>query len=203
MELDAAIRQRRMVRSFADQPLPEGLVDRMVDTALRAPTAGNTRGTAWIVLEGPDQTARYWMAATDPGWRARSRRWAGLSRAPAVAVSVCSPAAYASRYAAADKRGDGDPGTAGWPVPYWVADAAFGVMALLLEVTAEGLGACFLGNFRHEHAVLAALGVPGEWRLFGAVVIGHPDGTDHRSGSLDRPGPARAARLHRGGWSAT
>lgn len=212
MDLVAAVRQRRMVRSFADRPLPEGCVDRLVDGALRAPTAGNTRGTAWIVLEGPAETSRYWLAATDRGWRARSRRWAGLSRAPAVAVALCSPAAYERRYHAPDKRSasggtvsDADiarerPGVAGWPMPYWVADAAFGTMILLLEATAEGLGACFLGNFRNEKAVLDALGAPEDWRLFGAVALGHPDGADHRSASLDRPGPARAARLHRGYW---
>lgn len=205
MDLDVAIRQRRMVRSFADRPLPGGLVTQMVDLALRAPTAGNTRGTAWVVLEGSDQTERYWMAATDPEWRSRSRRWPGLSPAPAVAVSLCSPSAYADRYEEADKQrgeraGAGDAGAHRWPVPYWVADAAFGVMTLLLQVTANGLGACFLGNFRNEQGVLDALGVPPGWRLFGAVALGFPDGADHLSPSLDRPGPGRAARLHRGQW---
>lgn len=202
MELNTAIRQRRMVRSFADRPLPVGLADALVDGALRAPTAGNTRGTAWVLLEGHDETRRYWIAATDPEWRSRSRRWAGLSRAPAVAVSVCSPAAYADRYAEPDKLAtvDSDAGTPSWPVPYWLADAAFGVMTLLLEVTGEGLGACFLGNFRHEEAVLDALGVPEGWRLFGAVAFGYPDQADHRSASLDRAGPGRADRLHRGRW---
>lgn len=201
MELETAIRRRRMVRSFADRPLPEGLLARMVGAALRAPTAGNTRGTAWVVLEGPDETSRYWTAATDPEWRARSRRWAGLSRAPAVALSLYSPAAYAARYAEADKHAAGEDGSAAqWPVPYWVGDAAFGVMTLLLEVTAQGLGACFLGNFRNEESVRTVLGVPTPWRLFGAVAIGHPDGADHRSASLDRPGPGVADRLHRGRW---
>ncbi len=204
MDLETAVVRRRMVRSFAGEPLPNGLVDRMVGAALRAPTAGNSRGTAWIALEGPEETSRYWLAATDPEWRASSRRWPGLSRAPAVAVSLYSPAAYQRRYGAPDKHPDGGgPATATWPVPYWVADAAFGVMTLLLEVTAHGFGACFLGNFRNEDSVLAAVGAPSEWRLFGAVAIGRPDGSDRRSASLDRAGPARSDRLHAGRWGGT
>lgn len=189
-----------MVRSFADRPLPRGLVADLVDMALRAPTAGHARGTAWVVLDGPDETSRYWLAATDPAWRAASPRWAGLSRAPAVALCLFSPAAYERRYGEADKRAGNGPGAGEWPIPYWVADGAFGVMTVLLGATAEGIGACFLGNFRNEAAVLDAVGSPPGWRLFGAVALGHPDGNDHRSASLDRPGPDRGARLHRGRW---
>ncbi|MGH9088306.1 MAG: nitroreductase family protein, partial [Acidimicrobiales bacterium] len=87
-----------------------------------------------------------------------------------------------------------------WPVPYWFGDAAFATMTLLLGATDEGLGACFLGSFRGEGPLLAALGVPEGWRLFGAVLIGHPDGADRPSASLDRPGPSAAERVHHGRW---
>lgn len=192
-----------MLRSFSDRAVPAELVGRLFRDALRAPTAGNTGGTAWVVLSGPDQTSRYWDAATTEVWRTRSRRWPGLSRAPVVALSLACPAAYVARYAEPDKAQEaGDIGLgraeANWPVPYWFGDAAFGVMTLLLGATAEGLGACFLGNFRSEKAVLAALDVPAEWRFFGAVLLGYADGDDPRSTSLDRerlPG-----RLHFGGW---
>jgi len=214
MELDETVRRRRMVRSFDDRPLPAGLAHRLVRSTLRAPSAGNTQGTAWVLLEGPEETARYWLAATTSDWRASARRWHGLSRAPVVAVSLASPGTYMARYAEGDKvaSGLGMPGTEGtsmsaitgtrWAVPYWFADAAFCVHTLLLEATAEGLGACFLGNFRGEEGVLGALGVPAGWRLFGAVVLGYPDGHDHRSPSLTRSGPGVAARLHRGRWQS-
>jgi nitroreductase len=74
-------------------------------------------------------------------------------------------------------------------------------MSVLLGAVDLGLGACFLGNFRGERAVLDALGVPDEWRLFGAVLLGHPAAEDRPSASLTRPGLSRAARLHRGRWS--
>jgi len=208
MELSDAIGQRRMVRSFATEALEPGLVDRLLGDALRGPTAGNTRGIAWLVLEG-SETSAYWDHATTAEWRATSRRFAGLSRAPVVALSLCSPGAYVERYGEPDKfdSGLGGPesggeGAAAWPVPYWFGDAAFSTMLLLLGVAGAGLGSAFLGNFRGEEALLGALGVPHDWRLFGAVVIGRPDGLDHPSPSLGRRPTEGAGVVHRSRWGA-
>ena len=69
MELHEAIRRRAMVRSFSSEPVDPAVVDRILDGALRAPTAGNTGGTAWVVLDGPEQTSAYFDATTDACWR--------------------------------------------------------------------------------------------------------------------------------------
>jgi nitroreductase len=200
VELHEAIRRRRMVRSFSTEPLGPGVLDGLLAAALRSPTAGNTGGTAWVVLEGPMETAAYWDSTTDQAWRARNPdRFGGLQRAPVVLLSYGSPAAYAERYGEPDKDdarlADGD-----WPVPYWFGDAAFGVMAVLLAAVEASLGACLLGNFRGEATLADRLQVPGGWHLFGAVLLGRPDGRDHRSRSLDRATPAEAERVHRGRW---
>ena len=201
MELTAAIRARRMVRSFADRTLDAELVDALVADAVRVPSAGNTGGTAWLVLTEPEPRAAYWEQTTTDEWRQQSRRWPGLSRAPVVALSLASPSAYLARYAEPDKAGSGlENAEVAWPVPYWFGDAAFATMTLLLRAADEGIGACFLGNSRGEAAALAALGVPDGWRLFGSVLLGHPDGHDHRSSSLDRPQPTAAERIHRDRW---
>ncbi len=206
MELHEVIGRRHMTRSFTARAPDGSLVGRLLTDALGSPTAGNAGGTAWLVLEGPAETAAYWEATTTKEWRASSARWAGLSRAPVIALSVTSPAIYVDRYGEDDKvsSGLGPPagggGAGAWAVPYWFGDAAFAVMTTLLAATDAGLGACFLGNFRGEEALLGALSVPPTWRLFGAVLLGYPDGADHRSASLDRKGPPIETRLHRGGW---
>jgi len=209
MDLHEAIRRRAMVRSFAPDPVDPAAVETILRAALRAPSAGNTGGTAWVVLDGEAQTARYWEATTDGEWRATSPRWEGLRRAPVILLAYASAQAYLSRYAEPDKSEKGPgraPGPAlgdrvdEWPVPYWIGDAAFGVMSVLLAAVDAGLGACVLGNFRGETALARSLGVPAAWQLFCAVPLGHPDGNDHRSPSLDRPGPQPAERIHRGRW---
>lgn len=204
MELRDAIHRRAMVRSFSATPVETGVVRGILEAALRAPTAGNTGGTAWVALIGPAQTAHYWTATTDEGWRSRNAgRSEGLQRAPVVLLSYCSPQAYVDRYGEADKAADPalGSGVGAWPVPYWHGDAAFGVMSVLLAAVDAGLGACLLGAFRGEHELSCVLGVPEAWRLFGAVLVGHPDEKDHRSRSLDRHGPDASTRLHWGGWT--
>jgi nitroreductase len=217
MDLHEAIRRRAMVRSFAPDPVDPAVVESIVQAALRAPSAGNTGGTAWVVLDGEAQTAGYWEATTDEAWRVTSPRWQGLRRAPVILLAYASAEAYVSRYAEPDKAGPGggsgpgpDPGQSPgpalgveadeWPVPYWIGDAAFGVMSALLAVVDAGLGACVVGNFRGEGALARSLGVPRAWRLFCAVPLGFPDGNDHRSPSLDRPRPQPQERIHRGRW---
>jgi nitroreductase len=209
VELSEVVRRRAMVRSFAPDPVPPSVVNSLVEAALRAPSAGNTAGTQWVVLTGPAETALYWDATTDAAWRASSPRWAGLHRAPVVLLAYASAAAYVARYAEPDKAGGGglpgpDPALGrdpdAWPVPYWIGDAAFGVMTLLLAAVDAGLGACVLGNFRGEEALADALGVPASWALFCAVPVGYPDGNDHPSPSLSRPTPTSEERIHRGHW---
>lgn len=206
MELQDAIQHRRMVRSFEERPVEPSVLSRIVACTDRGPSAGNTRGTAWISLIGSDQTERYWKHATTPDWRQRSNRWPGLSRAPVILLSLCHPSAYVARYGEEDKAGSGlgpveagEGGMAAWPVPYWFGDAAFETMLTLLAITDEGLGGCFLGNFRGEAALLGALGVPPGWRLFGAILAGHPDGQDQPSPSVGRSVPPSRV-LHAGRW---
>ena len=198
MELTEAVRRRRMVRAFAPGTVPPATVDGLIDLATRAPSAGNTRPWAFVVLEGAE-TARLWDVTLPPGRRA-GFRWPALVGAPVVVVPLVDPGAYPRRYAEDDKAATGrGAGTEAWPVPYWWVDGGMAVHALLLGAVDAGLGALFYGLFDHEPAVLAALGVPAGWRALGAVALGWP-APDERGRSAARPRPPLAAVIHRGGW---
>jgi hypothetical protein len=58
------------------------------------------------------------------------------------------------------------------------------------------------GLFERETEVLAALGVPDDWRGVAVVALGHPDPAgDPRPGrSADRPRPPLDEVVHRNGW---
>jgi nitroreductase len=200
VELTDALRRRRMCRNFSGRPPEAGVVDQLLEDALRAPSAGNTQGWDFVVLEGPDQTALYWEATSDPTWRAGSRRFEGLARAPVVVLPFADPEAYAARYREADKVDPGGEEVA-WVVPYWLVDTAFATMALLLGATDRGLGAAFLGNFRGEEALHTALGVPGHHRWLGAVLLGEPRGPDPPPSSAGRARRTLDESIHRGGWA--
>jgi nitroreductase len=199
MELTEAIRRRRMTRNFSDRPLPEGLVDGMLADALRAPSAGNTQGSDFIVLDGPAQTDQYWQATTDEAWRRDSRRYEGLRRAPIVVLAYGDPERYVSRYREPDKAGP-DGADVTWVVPFWFVDVAFATMTLLLRAADAAIGAAFLGNFRGEENLRSVLGVPERMVWMGAILLGDPATPDPPSSSLRRePRPFDDA-VHRGRW---
>jgi nitroreductase len=199
MELTEAIRRRRMTRNFSDRPLPDGLVDRILADALRSPSAGNTQGAEFVVLEGPAETDRYWQATTDEVWRQDSRRYEGLHRAPVVVLVFADPDRYLRRYQERDKaRPDGAEVT--WVVPFWLVDAAFATMAMLLRAAEEEIGAAFLGNFRGEAELGSVLGVPEHMVWMGAVLLGQTATPDPPSSSLTRQRRPFEEAVHRGRW---
>jgi nitroreductase len=188
-----------MVRAFTRDPVDPATVDGLVDLARRAPSAGHSQGWAFVVLEGAEQTDRYWDA-TLPVARRSAFRWPGLVAAPVLIVVLVDPIAWVERYAEPDKAATGlGEGEAAWPIPYWWVDGGMAVEHLLLGAVDAGLGACFFGLFDHEPAVLDALRVPDGWRALGTVAIGHP-AVDELGRSASRGRRALADVLHRGGW---
>ena len=185
-----------MVRNYTGEPPDGAALERVLDAARRSPSAGNTAALDFLVLEGPAQTDRYWsVTLPEPG----GFRWPGLLRAPVLVVPLVRPEAYAERYGEPDKAATGLGDAAAWPVPYWWVDGGMAVEALLLAAVAEGLGACFFGQFGHEADVLAAFVIPPDRRALGTVALG-PAAPDEPGRSAARPRRPLAEVVHRGRW---
>ncbi|WP_250444960.1 nitroreductase family protein [Actinotalea sp. C106] len=204
MEFQEVVRRRRMVRSYAEDPVDPVVLDRVVANALRAPSAGFSQGWGFLVLDTPQDVARFWRATTprpaEPIAAARppSRWLRGMSAAPVVVVPLSDESAYRRRYAERDK-----PGRT-WPVPYWHVDTGMAAFLILQSAVDAGLGACFFGipeeqvdTFRQEFAV------PGTHVPVGAVTLGHPARDEEPGGSpTRRPRRPVAEVVHRGQWGA-
>ncbi len=202
MELTHAIDGRRMVRAFSTEPLAPGLLDRLLERARRAPSAGNTQATSFLVLDQPTSVAGYWDT-TLPSARRASFRWGELLNAPALVVITVRPSAYVDRYGESDKQRTGlGVDQDAWPVPYWWVDAGAVAQNLLLLALDAGLGACLFGLFEHESAVKTRFGVPSDERLVATIALGHPR-PDTPGRSATRARLALSAVLHRNGWSTT
>ena len=200
MELTDVVRTRRMVRSFERRSVPADVLDRVLDLARRVPAAGNAQGLDLVVLEGSEQTARYWDASLAPE-RREGFPWPGLLDAPVLIVPVGDPDAYVARYAEPDKARTGlGEGADAWPVPYWYVDTAFSAMVTLLAAVDEGLGALFFGLFEHEGAVKEALGIPAGRRPVGTIALGYATPDQRPSASSQRPRRPVDDVVHRGRW---
>jgi nitroreductase len=53
MEFYEAVRKRRMVRNFTDQPVEPAAVERVLDAARRGPSAGFTQGQDFVAVTDP------------------------------------------------------------------------------------------------------------------------------------------------------
>ncbi len=200
MDLDEVILRRRMCRNFADRPVRPEVVDRLLERAHRAPSAGFSQGWSFLVLEGGADVGRFWGALADEDWRRRPDL-PGLLRAPVVVVPLCSPERYLARYAEPDKVAHGLTTADAWAVPYWTVDVSFATMLLLLGVVDEGLGALFFGRDAPAYArVMDAFGVPDGWQPIGAVLIGWPAADRGPKGSAARGRKPLAEVVHRGAW---
>ncbi|MEV0730408.1 nitroreductase family protein [Polymorphospora sp. NPDC050346] len=201
MEFRDVVRRRRMVRSFdPDRPVPAAVVDRLLDHAVRAPSAGFSQGWGFLVLESPADRERFWASTTPEG--APASNWlTGMRRAPLIVVPHSNRSVYLDRYAEPDK-GWADRDEARWPVPYWHIDTGFAAMLMLLTVVDEELGACFFGIPPERTASYRdAFGVPDEFTPIGALSIGYP-APDRRSPSLRRGRRPVDQVVHRGRWEA-
>jgi nitroreductase len=188
-----------MVRNYdPDRPVPDEVVARLLEHAIRAPSAGFSQGWGFLVLREPADRELFWRATTDEG--AEENGWLrGMRRAPLIVVPHSNRDMYLDRYAEPDK-GWTDREEARWPVPFWHIDAGFATLLMLLTVVDEGLAACYFGiPPEHTAAYREAFGVPAEFTPIGAVTVGYPE-PDRRSPSLRRGRRPVDAVTHLGRW---
>ena len=90
-----------MVRRYADRPVAPESLARLLANATRGPSAGFSQGQAFLVLDTPEDVARFWVAT---GAGDASNTWLdGMRTAPVVIVPLAHKDAYLDRYAERDK----------------------------------------------------------------------------------------------------
>ena len=205
MEFAEVVRRRRMVRNYdPDRSVPDEMLDRLLDYAIRAPSAGFSQGWGFLVLTDPADRERFWTATTPPGESgddaAEPDPWlVGLQRAPAIIVPLSNKKIYLDRYAADDK-GWTDRDEARWPVPYWDIDTGFAALMMMLGAVDSELVTCFFGIPPEQTATFRAdFDVPSEYTPIGALSVGYP-APDRRSPSLRRGRRPLTEVVHRGRW---
>lgn len=162
-----------MVRHYRPEPVPRDVVERIVDTVRRAPSAGYSQGQRLLVVTEPEGRAQIARIMGDSGWTTPEDREPWLESAP-VHVLVCTREGdYHDRYGSADKLVDG--AEIDWPVPFWFVDAGAALMLLLLAAVDEGLAAGLSGvEGEAAEKIRVAFGVPEDVTVVALVTIGAP-----------------------------
>ena len=183
-----------MIRHYTDEPIDADAVERILSTALRAPSAGFSQGWAFLVLTSAEDRALFW-----PHVPTRVVQTPTMQLAPLVIVPMAHKAAYLERYAEADK-GWEDRAEARWPAPYWFIDTGMASLLILLAAVDEGLDACFFGiPPEHLASFRATFSVPDDYAPIGGITVGHraPD-TPPQPAAVDTRRRAAESVVHRG-----
>ena len=152
MDVFEAIESRACVRSFTDEDVPRATVNKLLEAAVRAPTAGGIEPWRFFVVRDGGMKEKLAEAALGQSF---------VAQAPVVIV-VCADLGVCAR-------GYGSRGE----TLYAIQDTAAAVQNILLAVVAEELGACWIGAF-DEKAASKALDLPPRIRPLAMVPIGHP-----------------------------
>jgi|SRR6266850_1905765 len=150
MDFALVLKRRFMCRSFENRQIPQEVLDRILDLAMRFPSAGNTQPQEFIIVRSDETKALLARAALGQAY---------LIEAPFVIVVVSDTRRSSARYG---ERGEKF---------YSIVDGAFASMLLILSTVNEGLGAAFVGAF-DDDKVRAVLGLPKVVRPIGIIPIG-------------------------------
>ena len=202
MQFADCARSRKMVRAFQKKSVDAELLNRIVEIASWAPSAGKAQGWHLLVLQNED-TNRFWNV-TLPEEKRASFRWQHLLDAPVIALAFADPNAYLERYSEPDKASTKlGSSIKNWPAPYWTVDASFATMQLLLAAHDVGLGALFFGVFSGEQKLRSDFNVPEQMQLIGAVALGWPmpEKATEKGASARRSRRKPSEIIHEGGFT--
>ena len=152
MDIFDAIKGRRSVRAFKPDLVPDEFLNKVLEAAQWAPSAGNRQARDFIIVK--DYKVKRLLCEVALGQ-------CFIEEAPVDVVVCANEERSASRY--------GDRGRN----LYCLLDAAASAQNLLLAVHALGIGACWIGAFRDEK-VMEILNLPEWLRHIAIIPIGNP-----------------------------
>jgi nitroreductase len=172
VEFRDVLARRRMVRNYVDEPVPLDVLERILGSVRRAPSAGYSQGQRLVVVTHSARR-RAVAALLDEGKSVAEGYEPWLSSAPVHVVVCTREADYHERYTREDKLVGGE--EINWPVPFWFVDAGAAMMALLMAAIDEGLASGFLGvPVEKQPEFRRLLGLPDDVDVVGIATLGRP-----------------------------
>jgi nitroreductase len=162
MEFFEAVRTRRSIRRFAEKPVDEAAVERLLDAVRLSPSWANLQCWRFIVVRDAEVKRKiselsYVESFFAPlGYKSNPAK-KGIAEAPVVIVACADPAKSGAI------RGQ----------EYYLTDIGIAAQTLMLAARAMGLGTVFTGVF-DEDELRKVLGIPGDIRVVGVFPVGYP-----------------------------
>jgi nitroreductase len=151
MSILDTIKNRRSIRDFKDQEIPDEAISALIEAIRWAPSAGNMQSRKFYFVFDQNTKKKLAKAALNQNF---------ISEAP-LTVVACIDRSIAARY--------GDRGVN----LYSIQDVAASVMNMMLAAHELGLGSVWVGAF-NEFEVFEHLNLPDNLRPIAIIPIGYP-----------------------------
>lgn len=184
---DTLVAWRRDVRRFRTDPIDEGVLTGLLETANRAPSVGNSQPWRIVDVARPDLRAAMRAnfeaanAAAAAGYDGdqqeayRRLKLAGFDQAPVHLAVFCNPDPGAGH------------GLGRQTQPETLAYSCAGMITVLwLAARTRGIGLGWV-SIIDPTGINGLLQVPADWRLIGYLLLGHPE-EEHLDPELERHG---------------
>jgi len=169
------IRSRRSIRKYLQTPVPDAVINELLQAAVYAPSAMDAQGWRFIVVKNPakikelsDHVKRLFPPEmlSSPGRiaRVKSAEDTFFYKAPLLILVTANKAAN----------------------PWVVVDVGILAQTMFLAAKSLGLGSCFIGlalPLNNDKALLKQLGVPEGHEIVAPLIFGYP--------AEDKPVPER------------
>ena len=150
MSVLKVIQDRRSVRKYRGDPIPEDVLLRVLEAARWAPSGKNFQPWKFILVR--DSALKEKLARASAGQFF-------IAQAPIVVVACGFPDQCYSRMGRYMKS---------WPV-----DVAIALEHLILQAWEDGLGTCWIGSFEEEE-VKSILHIPDNVKVLALTPLGYP-----------------------------
>ena len=150
MDFYEVIRTRRSIRSYKPDPVPEDVLNRVLDAARIAPSGSNRQPWKFIIVKDEELKRRLVSACGNQSF---------IAEAPLVIVAC----GYNIHYNRGGYMGDMS----------MLIDVSIAFTHLILAARAEGLGTCWIGAFNNEE-VKKVLDIPDDVNVVAITPLGYP-----------------------------
>ncbi|MGA3111143.1 MAG: nitroreductase family protein [Candidatus Bathyarchaeia archaeon] len=146
MDFMDVVASRKSVRGYADKPVEEEKLSKVLEAARSAPSWANKQCCRYVVVK--DKAKIQELASGFNGW---------LKQAPVIVVACADPKDSGAH--------DG--------MNYYLVDVGISMQQLVLAATDAELGTCWIGGF-DEAKIKKALGIPENIKVVAMTPVGYP-----------------------------
>lgn len=160
MDCLEAIQKRKSIRKFADKPVPEELLRKVLDAGRLAPTGGNMQPWEFIVVKDRERIKAIVDTTFVGADRTGTSRQTWIETAPLVIAVCANPTRTIAKY-----------GEMGREVV--IMDVAAAIENMLLAAVSLGLASCWVAGF-HKDALAKVLETPEHIEPLSLLPLGYP-----------------------------